>query len=85
MKCPHCERTIPEVEEQHWLEDELIEVMRLASRGLWAPDKDDAITDTLRLHGIRLMLEANTERYEALLDRVQKRRLPQSQPHQEEK
>lgn len=60
--------------EQEWLEDQLIEVMRLASRGLWEPEKDDAITDTLRLHGIRLLVEAYPERYEALLDRVNKRR-----------
>lgn len=57
-----------------WLEDQLIEVMRLASRGLWAPDKDDGITDTLRLHGIRLLVDGQEERYEALLNRVKARR-----------
>lgn len=61
-----------------WLEDELAEVVRLAHRGLF--DKmggDDEITDTLRLHGIRLMIGADEERYEKLLERI-KSREPQS-------
>ena len=57
-----------------WLEDQLMECMRLVSRGLYgAGQEEDHLTDALRLHGIRLLVEADTERYEALLERWQKR------------
>ena len=71
--------------EVEWMEDQLIEIMRLASRGLWAPDKDEAITDTLRLHGIRLLVDAYTEEYEALFARHQTRHDATSGQVQEEK
>lgn len=67
------EAALEGMKEQEWLEDQLIEVLRLASKGLFGEHKDDSIDDTLRLHGIRLLLEGQEDRYAALLERVQKR------------
>lgn len=60
----------------NWLEDELMEFVRLSSRDLYThikPEQEDSITDALRLHGMRLMVEADIEKYEKVVDRWQKR------------
>lgn len=62
--------------EREWLEDELVECMRIVSPGMAEP-KPDEITYAIMVTGIRRMVEANTDRYEALLDRWQKRHGPQ--------
>lgn len=56
-----------------WAEDQLIEVMRLASKGLFGEQEDAPIDDTLRLHAIRLLVDGQEEQFNALLDRVQRR------------
>lgn len=61
-----------------WLEDELMEIMRLVSKGLYGDTPDDELTDALRLHGIRLLLEADIEKYEAVLERWELRQPPQN-------
>jgi hypothetical protein len=55
-----------------WLEDELVEVMRIVSPRERTRD-EDAIDHAMLVSGIRRMMEADTERYEALLTRWHKR------------
>jgi hypothetical protein len=61
------------VSEQEWLEDELMEVMRIVAPGMGSAMPDE-ITFAIMVTAIRRLMEADTERYEALLERWQKRR-----------
>ena len=58
--------------EQDWLEDELMEVMRIVAPGM-ASAMPDEITYAIMVTAIRRLMEADTDRYEALLERWQKR------------
>ena len=59
-----------------WLEDELMEITRLVHNGLYEklPGGEDEITDAIRLHGIRLLIEADIAAYTRLMSRWQARR-----------
>ena len=54
-----------------WLEDELMEFLRLSSQPM---PPDDALTDHLRLHGMRLMVEADIANYTKAMHRWEQRR-----------
>lgn len=58
-----------------WLEDELMEVMRIAVHD----QADDDMIRAMKLHGIRLLVEGDVERYEALFARWQARH-PNAEP-----
>jgi hypothetical protein len=58
--------------EQEWLEDELVAVMQTVAPGMAGMEEDDIIR-LMVVTSIRRMIEADTERYEALLDRWQAR------------
>lgn len=63
-----------EARENEWLEDELMEVMRIVAKGM-NPDlpEEDEIIYAMMVTAIRRLMEADTDRYEALLERWQKR------------
>lgn len=58
--------------ETEWLEDELMEVMRIVAPGMGGAMPDN-ITFAIMVTAIRRLMEADTDRYEALLERWQKR------------
>lgn len=62
----------PEVGETMWLEDELMEVMRIVAPGMAEPMPDE-ISCAIMVTAIRRLMEADTDRYEALLERWQER------------
>ena len=59
--------------EVEWLEDELMECMRIVAPDMGGAMPDE-ITFAIMVTAIRRLMEADTERYEALLERVTKRR-----------
>ena len=52
----------------HWLEDELVEVMRIVAPGMVGRQPDE-ITYAMLITAIRRLMEADEVRYEALLER----------------
>jgi len=58
-----------EKQDTDWLEDELVEVMRIVAPSA----QEDQITHAMLVTAIRRLMEADTEKYEALLARWQKR------------
>lgn len=58
--------------EQEWLEDELMEVMRIVAPGMGGQLPDE-LTYAIMVTAIRRLMEADTDRYEALLERWQQR------------
>ena len=64
--------------DQKWCEDELMEVMRIVSKGMTPETQEDEIIYAMMVTAIRRLMESDTERYEALLARWQAR-------HKEEK
>lgn len=68
--------SLPEAASITWLEDELIAIMQTVAPGMGSPMPDE-ITYAIMVTAIRRMMEADTDKYEALLERWQKRQRPQ--------
>lgn len=63
---------VTEARENEWLEDELMEVMRIVAKGMTDTHEDEIIY-AMMVTAIRRLMEADTDKYEALFERWQKR------------
>jgi hypothetical protein len=61
-----------------WLEDELMECMRIVAPGMGCAMPDE-ITYAIMVTAIRRLMEADTDKYEALLERWQARHASEPQ------
>jgi len=69
INVPNSAMPLAEKQDTDWLEDELVEVMRIVAPSA----QEDQITHAMLVTAIRRLMEADTEKYEALLARWQKR------------
>jgi len=69
INVPNSAAPLSAKQDTDWLEDELVEVMRIVAPSA----KEDNITHAMLVTAIRRLMEADTEKYEALLARWQKR------------
>lgn len=74
MKC-YSAPAAPGVDAEHtaWLEDELMEVMRIVAHGMTPETQADEIVYAMMVTAIRRLMEADEARYEAVLESYQKR------------
>ena len=63
------ERRVRAEVDAEWAERELLEVMRIAGSNM---DREDDIIRLMKVNTIRLMVEADSEKYEAVLDKIAK-------------
>jgi hypothetical protein len=69
INVPNSAAPLSAKQDTNWLEDELVEVMRIVAPSA----QEDQITHAMLVTAIRRLMEADTEKYEALLARWQKR------------
>lgn len=70
-------------DEQVWLENELMACMQIVAPGMGSAMPDE-ITYAIMVTAIRRLIECDTERYEALLERWQKRTRATQTPSKEQ-